>query len=182
MNKIFKISLKTIGLLLVLFAAFFAYMYYNQVGKFSEDRKKYPNYIGYINPEHSLLNQDKDLCDEGKIYGTHHGLPKIAYHISKKHFKNSILSAYKNQNYNDSGYLNFRFLVNCEGKAGWFEIIEMNLELEKTNLDDNMVNQLLNLTSNSKHWNIFNVDGAPKNYYMYVSYRIEHGEITEILP
>ena len=59
----------------------------------------------------------------------------------------------------------------------------MDLNLEKTNLNDDMVNQLLNLTS-KQEWRYFRSgeEMQPINYYMYVSYRIENGEITEIIP
>lgn len=105
-----------------------------------------------------------------------------AYKYNKKRFRDTFLSQYKN-NYSDSGYVNLRFLVNCEGKAGWFEIIKMDLNLEQTGLDDAMVNQLLQLTAETE-WNFFlKEDGiTPLNYYMYISYRIEHGKITEIIP
>lgn len=111
-----------------------------------------------------------------------HGTPKAVFEISKKHFRKTILSEYKNENYTDSGYLNFRFLINCEGNAGRFEIIEMNLDLEEIHLNDALVNQFLKLTSNPKHKKIFTYKDTPRDYYMYISYRIEHGEIIEILP
>lgn len=180
-RKKFKIGLYFILSLLLILISFVGFKYYQNYGKYPSDKEKYPHYIGYINTDTALLNKVYKLCDDG-IYKTHHGAPKDAFKISKKHFRTSILSEYKNNNYSDSGYLNFRFLVNCEGHPGWFEITEMNLDLEEIDLNDDMVNKLLNLTSNTKHWNIFYIDNVPKNYYMYISYRIENGKITEILP
>jgi hypothetical protein len=184
MNKkrIFKIILYIIGILLFLIIALLAFGYFYIENKSPINKEKFPHYIGYIDQEKALLNDVYELCDDGDIYKTHHGAPDDAFEVSKKRFRDILLSEYKNENYTDSGYLNFRFLVNCKGNAGWFEIVEMNLDLEESDLNDKMVNQLFKLTSDSKHWKIFTHDDIPRNYYMYISYRIEHGEIIEILP
>ncbi|WP_442264745.1 hypothetical protein ACSIGC_10335 [Tenacibaculum sp. ZS6-P6] len=158
------------------------FMYYFSFGRFETDEEQFPHYVGYINQEKALLNDTYTLCGDRSIYKTHHGAPDDAFEGGKKQFKNFILSNYKNDSYTDSGYLNFRFLINCEGNAGWFEIIEMNLDLEESPLNKSMVKQLLKLTSDSKNWAIFSYKNQPRNYYMYISYRIENGEIVEILP
>ena len=77
---------------------------------------------------------------------------------------------------------NLHLIVNCEGRAGRFEINELNLNLEKTNLNNHLVEDLLSITAEQKNWSVFNVKAHPKNYYMYILYRIENGKITEILP
>ncbi len=181
-RKILKSVLFTFLALFLVGISFLGYTYYNYFGKFEVDTEKYQHYVGYINQDKALLNSKYKLCDESRVYKVHHGAPKDAFKGSKKRFKDYILSNYKNESYKDSGYLNFRFLVNCEGNVGWFEIIEMNLELEETKLNKKMVDQLLTLTSDSKNWAIYNYKNQPKNYYMYISYRIENGEITQILP
>ena len=184
MNKkrVFKIIGWVIGTIAFLLIALFVFGYFYIQNKSPINKEKFPHHIGYINMEKALLNDVYELCGNGNIYKTHHGAPDDAFEVSKKRFRETILSEYKNENYADSGYLNFRFLVNCEGNAGWFEIVEMNLDLVETDLNDQMVNQLFKLTSNTKHWKILMLKEVPRNYYMYISYRIENGEIIEILP
>lgn len=181
-RKVLKIVLYSIGTLLLIGVIGFITLYYAMFGKFNEDRQKFPHYVGYINKEKALLNNTYELCGNKSIYKTHHGAPDDAFAGSKKQFKNFIRSNYINKSYQDSGYINFRFLVNCEGNAGWFEIIEMNLQLEETKLNKDMVEQLFNLTSNPNNWAVYTYKNKPRNYYMYISYRIENGEIAEILP
>ena len=184
MNKkrTFKKVLLALGIVVVLIVGSLVALSFYINSQTPINEEKYPHYIGYINQEETLLNDIYTLCDKDTIYKVHHGAPKDAFQGSKKRFRETILSAYKNKGYSDSGYLNFRFLINCEGKAGWFEIIEMNLDLEETNLNDDMVSQLLKHTANPKHWAIYTYKDTPRDYYMYISYRIENGEITEILP
>ena len=123
------------------------------------------------------------MCNADKIYKTYSGAGGDAFKGSKKRFRDFIKENYQQELYKDSGYLNFRFLVNCEGNAGWFEIIEMNLDLEEQNLDDKMVQELFQLTSKPGNWNTLSYnDKNWFDYYMHISYRIENGKITEILP
>ena len=146
--------------------------------------KPFKNYIGYIDQEKALLNNTYTLCNDGELAYIFSSVKSKAFVGSSRQYKKTILSEYKNNNYSDSGYLNFRFLVNCEGNAGWFEIIELNLDLEEQKLNPDLVKDLLNFTSESKHWNILNYTktGEAYNYYNYVSYRLENGKITEIIP
>ena len=180
--RVFKIIGITLALIIILFIGLIGFGYYRYQKAFDTTNKPYKNYIGYINQENALLNSTYKLCNEGEIYHTYSSAGLKAYAGSKKQFRDKIKSKFNNNNYTDSGYVNFRFLVNCEGQAGWFEIIKMDLNLQETGLNQNMVDDLFRLTSKPEHWNIIKHKGKPQNYYMYVSYRIEDGKITEIIP
>ena len=191
-------ALKIIGkiilgiIILVVLLIIGAYFYFEN--KFPVDEDTYPHYIGYIDQEKAQLNDMYTLCDDGGIMHTNHGAAEEGYKWSKKVYRDNILAEYKNEGYTDSGHLNFRFLVTCEGNPGWFETIQVDTDYNPTQFNEAMVSQLLNLTAQPKHWNIYNhkinpdhthftvPKEGPKNYYMYVSYKIENGEITEILP
>ena len=185
-----KILLAILILIVLLFIG--AHFYFEN--KFPVDEDKYPHYIGYIDQEKAQLNDVYTLCDEGLIMHTHHGAAEEGYKGSKKVFRDNILSTYKNEGYTDSGYLNFRFLVTCEGNPGWFETIQVDTDYRPTKFNEAMVAQLLKLTAQPQHWNTYNYkrnpdhthildpEEGPKNYYMYVSYKLKNGEITEILP
>jgi len=166
----------------IIFYFFITFFFFGCFTKSKKEIDKYQHYIGYINQEKVLLN-DGYLCNKDEIYFTFKGAGSDGYKGTKKRFRDTILSKYKHQLYKDSGYISFRFLVNCRGEAGWFEISEMNLDLGEKNLDNKMVQELLDLTSKKGNWNVFGFnekEGA--DYYMYLIYRIENGKITEILP
>lgn len=181
-KKAIKITALVIGFLVVAFIGFGIYIYYTHYGKFEVDENTYPHYIGYIDQSSALLNKTFQLCGNGEIHKTHHGAPFAAYKNNKRTFQENVLKTYKNEGYKDSGYINFRFLVNCEGNPGWFEIIEINEDYEEVSHNKEMLDQLLKITSEPSHWAIYSVSEKPQNYYHYVSYKIENGEITEILP
>jgi hypothetical protein len=178
--------IKIIGAILIIavlaISGFLGYSYYKHGEAYDTENKPYKNYIGYIDQQKALLNTQYELCDNGRLYNTYSSAGLKAYKGSKKRFRDRVLGSFNDNTYTDSGYLNFRFLVNCEGNAGWFEIIQMNLDLEETTLDSIMVDSLFNITSDADNWEVVEYYEAPRNYYMYVSYRIENGKITEIIP
>lgn len=166
--------------ILALLVVFGGYLYYNN--KFPVDEEAYPNYVGYINQETAALNNIYELCDAESIYYVHHGASEEGYAVNKKQFRDVILANYKNENYTDSGYLNFRFLISCEGNAGWFETIQVDTDYNSTHFSKELVLQLRGLTAQSENWNIISIENNPVDYYMFVSYKLQDGEITEILP
>jgi hypothetical protein len=171
----------TLGLsILVLLIFFGGYLYYSN--KYPIDEDTYPAYVGHINQETSSLNDVYKLCDGESIYHVHHGASEKGYAGNKKQFRDAILASYKNKNYSDSGYLNFRFLVTCEGNPGWFETIQVDTDYNNTQFSKGLVSQLQALTAKPEHWNVISFDDKPVDYYMYVSYKLLNGEIIEILP
>ncbi|MCD8406882.1 hypothetical protein LNI98_02890 [Tenacibaculum dicentrarchi] len=181
-KKIIKITLISIATLFVMIAGVLLYGYCYFKEAYNTENKPYKNYIGYIDQNKALLNNKYQLCNDGDIYNTYSGAGLKAYKGSKKQFRDALNANFNTNNYTDSGYLNFRFLVNCEGNAGWFEIIEMDLNLKEKPLNKKMVEQLFKFTSNPTHWNVIPYNNEPQNYYMYVSYRIENGKVTQIIP
>lgn len=135
----------------------------------------------YINPETALLSDGFEVCDENFIL-QYYNPERATYSKGKNGLRNFILSNYKNNNYTDSGYLNIRFVINCKGEAGRYVIHENNLDLEPNAFTEGLKDQLFELTTQLTEWNPNFVRGAYRDTYMYISYRIEHGNITEILP
>lgn len=182
MKKWVKILLfSLLGILLIL-GVFAGYFYYKFENAYDTTDKPYKNYIGYIDQEKALLNDVYSLCDDGGIYHTYSSAGLDAYANTKRQFRINLAESYQGDTFNDSGYINFRFLVNCEGNPGWFEIIQMNLDLEETELDSKMVDTLFSFTALSKNWKPLEFKEEPGNYYMYLSYRIENGKVVEIIP
>mgnify|MGYP001793618642 CR=1 FL=1 len=177
-GKIIVFSL--LGVLVVL-AALFGYGYYEFWGKFEVDETKYAHNVEYIDPEEAFSDVGFEVCDEERI-AQYYNPKRASYSKGKNGLRNFILSNYENKGYTDSGYLNIRFIINCEGKAGRYIIHENNLDLEPTDLDDAMVEQIFKLTQKLEQWNPVFFRDKPWDAYMYLSYRIEHGEIIEILP
>ena len=56
----------------------------------------------------------------------------------------------------------------------------MHLNLQPTDLNDELVNELKILSFSPINWNPYLDDNY--NYYMHLTYRIDNGKVTEIIP
>ncbi len=75
-----------------------------------------------------------------------------------------------------------RFLVNCEGKTGFFRVQHMNPDLKETALDEALENKLLQFTKLLDGWMPKEIKGLKVDYYQYLTYKIENGKVSEVLP
>ena len=135
----------------------------------------------YIDPENSLLSEGFEVCDENFIL-QYYNPERATYSQGKNGLRSFILSNYKNKNYTDSGYLNIRFVINCKGEAGRYVIHENDLNLVPKTFTKDLKDQLFELTTHLKKWNPNFTHDMYRDSYMYISYRIENGNITEIIP
>lgn len=135
----------------------------------------------YIDPAKALLSEGFEVCNEDYIF-QYYNSERVTYSKGKNGLRNFILSNYKNKNYTDSGYLNIRFVINCKGEAGRYVIHENDLNLEPKAFTKDLKDQLFELTTQLKKWNPNFYRGIYHDSYMYISYRIENGSITEIIP
>ena len=180
-KKVFKIIGIIFGVIIVAIGCFAAYAYYMFNTSLIPEKEPFEHASHYIDPETAHLNEGFSVCDENYI-AQYYNTPEMPYPNGKNGFRDYINLAYVNDNYSDSGYLNIRFIINCEGEAGRFVIHENNLDLEPNTFNEDLKNQLFKLTSEIKGWKPIVLYDDVRDSYMYVSYRIENGEITEIIP
>ena len=181
MKKWLKILLFFIGGLLLLVVASVGFLYYYYWGRQEADKEAFPHNVEYIDPSEALFNDGFEVCDESRI-AQYYNPQRATYSMGKNGLRKFILNNYENKEYKDSGYLNIRFIINCKGEAGRYIIHQNNLDLEPTELNEDMVSQLFQLTRQLKKWNPNYIRNQYRDSYMYISYRIENGEITEIIP
>ena len=77
-----------------------------------------------------------------------------------------------------NGYITIRFIVNCEGKTNRFRVQQLNMHYKECVFDKNFVNEILKFTKNLNGWKSL----ENKDYYQYLTFKIENGKVTEILP
>lgn len=81
-----------------------------------------------------------------------------------------------------NGYITVRFLVNCEGKTGLFRLQQMNAELKETAPDKGLGDRLVRFTKSLDSWIPKEIKGSKVGYYQYLTYKIENGKVSEVLP
>lgn len=179
-KKILKILGFIVLAIIVLLGGLIGYGYYHMKGKYAVNEEKYPHYIGKIESDKAIRTDGFQLCKGGRMYGFYDSAAPKIYRTSKLEFKNTIKTSFQNQDYKDNGYLSLRFNMNCNGKTGNLIITELNPDLEITNLNPHLVDQLVNLSLKEENWQT--ISDTDVNYYMYLLFKIENGTITEILP
>lgn len=180
-KKILKIFGIVLGSITLIIAILVCWSYYMFVYSLVPEKEPFKHSADYINPEKALLNDGFEVCNENFIL-QYYNPERATYSEGKNGLRKFILSNYNSKNYTDSGYLNFRFIINCKGLAGRYVIHENNLNLEPKVFNEDLKNQLFQLTSQLKKWNPNFTHNEFRDSYMYISYRIENGKITEILP
>lgn len=184
-KKILKISSIILGSISLIGIVLIGYRYYSFEGKYNINKENYPNQIGYIDTKNALYTSDFELCDEGGLIGHYSSSAPHIYKNSKYTFRNYIQQNYINKEYTDNGYLNLRFHVNCHGNVGNLEVNQLNEDFEKMQMNKEMVEQLIALTIQENNWQVrYQPDDSTKifNQYMYLLYKIENGNVTEIMP
>ncbi|KPM49676.1 hypothetical protein [Jiulongibacter sediminis] len=86
------------------------------------------------------------------------------------------------ENNHQSGMVRIRFVVNCEGKAGRFRLLEADENYAPFSFDSSITDQLLRLTREIKNWHILPYGETTTDYYFYLIFKIKDGQIIEILP
>lgn len=151
-----------------------------------KNAKKYPATVGDIEFDKTLDDAGFKKCGSEKwghfSFQYYQGTKEFSYKgekiaITEKLEKENIYSEKK-----INGYITVRFLVNCEGKTGMFRLQHMSPDLIETTLDEELENKLLQFTKSLDGWMPKEVKGLKVDYYQYLTYKIENGKVSEVLP
>lgn len=144
---------------------------------------KYPAHVGDIVFNENLDDPDFKRCLSEKFTFQYYNDSKgFQYKGEKIKIEKKIKSLDLKNDKNSNGYITIRFLVNCEGKTGMFRIQQMDDEYKEKPFDKNLSDQLLSFTKNLNGWIPKEYDGKKVDYYQYLTYKIENGKVSEILP
>ena len=81
-----------------------------------------------------------------------------------------------------NGLIRIRFVVNCEGKAGRFRLLQVDNDYNEIEFDKRITDQLLEITKGIKVWKVMYRREIPVDYYFYLIFKMKDGHLTEILP
>ena len=95
------------------------------------------------------------------------------------HFNSGFKPSPKNA---ETGFVTIRFIVNCEGKTGWFRVLGIDHDYKPKKFSAGLVNQLLTLTKQLDGWIVGEHNEKIYDYYQYLTFKIENGRLIEIMP
>ena len=153
------------------------------VKSFRKRRAAVPPRVAYIDPR-QVLDKDGDFVPCGAdIYDYYNGEPDAGPRAGKR-----ALLRYLEQELDASllsgasGYLTFRFVINCEGEAGYFITEEAKLDFERQQFSLPLVQQVYALLRDFKAWQPTVVRGEAVDAYAYVTLKLNDGQLIDILP
>ncbi len=101
----------------------------------------------------------------------------------KGNLKKFIDKKLDNSKLNDeTGYLTFRFVINCMGQAGKFVTNEADFDYNEKQFSKQTVMHLYDIISSVEKWKPCVIRNVKKDSYFYVTFILKNGKIQDILP
>lgn len=141
--------------------------------------------VGYIDPAKRLDKNDNfNICgSQDKIIDYYNSDPDANYIGGKKALWTSISpKIIPEKLHNESGYLTFRFVINCQGKTGWFITEQAGLDFNEKKFDQETISHLLEIITALEKWQPAYLWGENQDAYFYLTFKLKDGEIIELLP
>ncbi|AYN67317.1 hypothetical protein D1013_08030 [Euzebyella marina] len=151
----------------------------------SEDKKQEPyfNDLGEIPFDGQLDDKNFKVCHEDLTIPFNYGGFGLIYEGEKKKLVETIKEKFNYpQTKGQTGFITIRFIINCEGKTGRFRVIEMDLNLKVKKFDNNISNEILNITKGLDGWKSLERWEKAWDVQQYLTFKFEDGVITDILP
>lgn len=144
---------------------------------------KYPNHVGNIEFDEKLDDPNFKRClDEKYVFQYYNDSKGFQYKSEKREIEKEIQTLNLPENKEANGYITIRFVVNCEGKSGMFRMQQIDNEYKEYTFNKKLSDQLLNFTKKLNGWIPKEIEEKKVDYYQYLTYKIENGKVSEILP
>lgn len=166
--------------------AVFIFIGFLIISQCNESKKEMEFWVGHIDPENAYKSLGFETCQDTIKHLYHHRASRkeerAGYHGGNRAIKLHIDERFDSHEFKDSGYLTFRFIMNCKGEVGRFIVEEVDLSFNESSFDKKLVKELLEITSSMDNWRPLCFHDENKDVYMFVTYKIVNGQIMEILP
>ncbi len=144
---------------------------------------KYLRWVGDIAFDPTLDDASFVVCNEEKAK-QYHNFSKGMQYRGEKHALIKVFTE-KYQAPKDSketGLIRIRFIVNCKGETGRFRVQGMSEDYQEHKFDPKITIQLQRLTKSLVGWMRRPNDDNAEDYYQYLIFKINKGQLIEIMP
>ena len=140
----------------------------------------YPDHIGYLDASNPDMDMEINRCNPELLpVGFYSSAFEVAFSANPSTFKKVIKQEFNDRyDYDDSGFLIIRFIIDCNGYIGDYEVNSLDKDYKRTAFSKDLVNTLVELCLDKQHWKgRENIDT-----YMYLILKIQNGQVLEIIP
>lgn len=149
------------------------------------EKVEYLRFVGDIKSDSILDDSNFKTClEDGPVMQYFNTMEGFRFKGEKPELIRTIKSKYKpaGDMVNQTGYIRIRFIINCEGEAGRFRILTSDRNFKPVNFNAELTNQLVRILSELDGWQKMIKDETTLDYYTYLIFKLENGNIKEILP
>ena len=144
---------------------------------------KYLRWVGDAEFDPEMDAADFQLCGSEKWVQQYlHFGQGLQYEGEKTALRKRFKEAYLPVETAQSGWIRIRFIVNCQGQTGRFRMIGSDLDYQEQTFDERITGQLLKITQSLDGWAVLSKNGKPRDYYQYLIFKINNGNLIDILP
>lgn len=130
--------------------------------------------IGDIQFDKTIDNSEFIVCNEDRI--TQYYSVETNYQGGEKNIKKELNELINNLNFNESGFITYRFVVNCKNEVGRFRIKMVNSDLKENSFKSNNIKQIQESIKGLNGWEA----GKLIDSYYVLNFKIQNGKITDI--
>ena len=146
-------------------------------------KSEYPNYVGDIEFNPETDKQDFELCFEKHIFQYFNTGEGLEYEGEKLALEKIFKQKYRSEKINtETGFIRINFVVNCQGETDRFRLISADENYNEKIFAKSITNQLLDITKSLNGWKVKKMKEKDIDYYQYLIFKIENGQLKEILP
>jgi hypothetical protein len=146
---------------------------------------KVPDLVGYIDPRKTLdRGEDFELCASATgDYPFFMGGSGTYYRGGKRALRDSIATRLDTSRLaGESGYLTFRFMINCAGGVGRFVTDQADLDFVPKAFAAATVEHLYDIVRTLPGWEPATPRDQPRDTYTYLTFKLQNGTLVDLLP
>lgn len=141
------------------------------------------HHVGHIESTDLAIDDSFTPCFEEKQFPYYYGREPSGYEPGKDSLRQYFFQNFNNYgDTSESGFITIRFVINCKGEAGRYVIHQLGPDFKKKEFNPKITNQLLDLVKYLEDWKPIAFYDDHYDSFIYLSFKIENGELVAILP
>ncbi len=115
-----------------------------------------------------------------RYYSVQGKYPRSSYMLARE--AQAFLQGQK-QGYAGSGYVTFRFVVDCAGqRQPRVQVLQTTAQYQPTHFDKALVEALYAYFQTLTEWRVGALQNAPVNYLAYFTFKLKDGNVVAVVP
>ena len=148
------------------------------------EKEEYLRWVGDIEQDNTIDDESFSICNGEENVLQYFNLSGGPQYLGEKPVIERLFAdTYQIDSIQgEDGWLRIRFVINCEGKAGRYRLLEADENYQSVEFNDAISSKLLEITQSIEAWPIQYRREKPIDYYYYLTFKLKDGQIQEILP